>query len=33
MLSEQIQRGIEHPGARGAVLDDPQLAVGDRRFC
>jgi hypothetical protein len=33
MLSEQIQRGIERPGARGAVLDDPQLAAGDRRFC
>ena len=30
---EQLQRGIEHPGARGAVLDELQLPVGDRRFC
>jgi hypothetical protein len=32
VLSEQIQRGIEHPGSRGAVLDEPQLPVDDRRF-
>ncbi len=33
VLGEQVQRGIKHTRAGGAVLDDPQLPVDDRLSC
>jgi hypothetical protein len=33
VLGEQVQRGIKYARPRWAVLDDPQLPVGDRLSC
>ena len=33
VIGEEGQRGVEHARPGGAVLDDPQLAVGNRLSC